>query len=209
MTIAGPVARFLQTLNRDQIRWCSWKSNEHLNAGLCGDTDLDLLFDPAQKADVLKALDDCGYIFFETPPHRRYPDILDAIALDPQSGKLLHAHCHFSMIVGEKYLKSYTLPWADMLLGHRYIQETIDGVALYATDPVDEIILLILRESLKRRWRDYVFRKKSAGADREFEWLKARVSMEDLSSRSAELLGPVCAGYMSEMASGPWNFQAL
>ncbi len=207
--MAAPVEQFLKTLNRNQIRWCSWKSNEHLHAGLCGNTDLDLLFDPTQKTEIFKALDDCGYIFFETPAHRRYPDIFDAIAMDPQSGKLIHVHGHFAMVVGEKHLKSYTLPWADTLLGHRYIQETLDGIDLYATDPVDEMILLILRESLKRRWRDQIFRNTSDGAIREFEWLKARIATDDFSARSTELLGPSCVGHIAAMAGGVWNLHEL
>ena len=119
--------------------------------------------------------------FFETPAHRRYPDIFDAIAMDPQSGKLIHVHGHFAMVVGEKYLKSYTLPWADTLLGHRYIQETAGGVDLYATDPVDEMVLLLLRESLKRRWHDRLLRKKSGGSAREFAWLKERMILDSFS----------------------------
>ncbi|HWL90278.1 MAG TPA: hypothetical protein VNP90_02835, partial [Actinomycetota bacterium] len=42
------LARLLDDLADHGVRFCHWKSNEHLAAGLAGRTDLDLLVDADQ-----------------------------------------------------------------------------------------------------------------------------------------------------------------
>ena len=40
---------FLDSLDKAGIRYCHWKSNEHLDASATGDTDLDMLFSATER----------------------------------------------------------------------------------------------------------------------------------------------------------------
>lgn len=44
----------LEALEINDIQYCHWKSNEHLEPALNGDTDLDMLFLPEQRSIVDK-----------------------------------------------------------------------------------------------------------------------------------------------------------
>lgn len=202
--VAEPVLQLFGSLNRKGILWCSWKSNEHLEAGLTGKTDLDLLLDPSRKTEIMGVLKECGYTFFYTPPHRSYPDIIDAFAIDPETGVLLHAHCHFSLVIGEKHLKSFTLPWAHTLLLHRHEQMNVQGVSIYATSPMDEMIILLMREALKFRWRDVIrFHMGKPWSDPgmkiEFSWLEDRVDYDEFRARSIGLTSSFCSSQMTSI----------
>ncbi len=50
------------------VQYCHWKSNEHLYEALCGDTDLDILFDLNQKLELQKVFSECGIKFFRATP---------------------------------------------------------------------------------------------------------------------------------------------
>ena len=60
--------RLFAALDAAGVRHCHWKSNEHLLAGLAGDTDLDLLVDPERSADVDAVLLALGFRRFQSPP---------------------------------------------------------------------------------------------------------------------------------------------
>ena len=58
------VSRFVDLLDLLAIKYCHWKSNEHLIPAIKGDTDLDILFDNNQKKTVEKALYNAKFIRF-------------------------------------------------------------------------------------------------------------------------------------------------
>ena len=182
--IVAPYLELFQNFNENGILWCSWKSNEHLEEGLDGRTDIDILFDKNDKIRVIKTLHDCGFILFEPPSYRRYPGIIDAINIDIHSGKILHAHSHFLFTLGEKHLKSSILPWDENILKRRVKSEISKDI--YISNPIDEIILLLVREALKIRYRDLFFKNKknkigsSKDFFKEFKWLEERTSPKEI-----------------------------
>ena len=66
--LIGSVERLLKALDDNGIRYCHWKSNEHLKEALDGDTDLDVLFDPAQRRELERVFDECGLKRFRATP---------------------------------------------------------------------------------------------------------------------------------------------
>src|SRR5688500_6712020 len=67
------LADLLDELVRQQIRYCHWKSNEHLAAGLAGLTDLDLLVDVGDAERLRAVLRGRGSRELTPPPIKDFP----------------------------------------------------------------------------------------------------------------------------------------
>lgn len=185
MTTLAPAARLLETLHERDIRYCHWKSNEHLLAGLAGETDLDMLFDRTQYGEVTVALSQAGFRRFDAAPRSRYPAIEDHIAWDCETGRLVHCHTHFQLVAGEPHLKGHRLPWeAQCLATRRWDEEA----GVYVADPNLELLMLLVRYATKLRTRDRLLhhagrRFPNRFFDREYRWLLERIDRD----RSLEL----------------------
>jgi hypothetical protein len=166
------------------IEYCHWKSNEHLQSALNGDTDLDMLFDPSQRSLLEGALSKTGLKRFRAMPLMQYNAIEDYIGFDKDEAKIWHLHLHYRLTLGEKHLKSYTLPWTRYLLKRRQMTE----FRIYSSNPADEYFLLLIRMSLKLRWRD---RGRKIGKDDvvELQWLKERCSGQEVKAVAEQLVG--------------------
>jgi thymidylate kinase len=171
-------ARVLDALDRAGVRYCHFKSNAHLTAGLDGLTDLDVLADPGQTHLIEPVLAEHGFRRFPSHPSRAYVGVDDYFGIDEQTGRLLHLHLHYRLIVGERFFKNYRLPWESEFLEARVRD---DSTGLFVADPALEWLLLICRAALKIRWRDRVLRMsgsrrgESGSIHSEHSWLAARV----------------------------------
>jgi len=183
----------VEELQAAGIAFCHWKSNEHLLAAVAGDTDLDVLFDETAREVAVDALEQVGFRRGQSVWYRRYPHIEDYLCIDSISGKLVHVHAHFRLLVGEESVKSYRLPWEKEILDSRHW----DDIAQFpAAEPSREMLLLFVRGAIKRRHpslhrRLVRMRSRASAADeeREFAWLKRRVTPNELRTLSASLLG--------------------
>lgn len=202
-----------EALNQQNIKWCSWKSNEHLIEGLDGTTDVDLLFQENDRQIVTKILHDCGFIFFQAPAYKSYPAIIDAVSVDTTNGRMLHAHSHFLLTAGEKHLKGVILPWNDIILETRIPSELSSDI--YVSDPNVELILLLVRESLKIRKRDKVKGKNPSvlwggkGFNKELEWLKQRADIQQVRDYSIKVLNAPIADLLCEMTEKNVTFERV
>lgn len=173
------IASLLEALHENDIMYCHWKSNEHLGASMKGDTDLDVLFEETQKEKLELILNQLGFKRFNAIKQKQYKDIVDFIALDFESGKVIHLHAHYRLTMGEPYLKGYQLNIEDQILNSRVFNEEF---GMYCIQPDLELILLYLRESLKLRHRDIIlmrFKNKIQSREyllREYAWLKSRTT---------------------------------
>lgn len=129
-----------------KIVYIHWKSNEHLEAGLNGLTDLDILINRTDRDSGLNILRSVGFIPFRSQFGSRYPDVEDWIGLDDITGKLVHVHLHFRLLTGHRGLKEYDLPWTELALSSR-IKDQETGV--YTMNPNLEILTLYTRIGLK------------------------------------------------------------
>jgi len=180
-------------LSSRSVSFCHWKSNEHLLAAVAGETDLDVLFEEADRPRVLDALAAAGFRRGRAVWHRCYPLIEDYLAIDAVTGKLVHVHAHFRLLVGEESVKSFHLPWEAELLETRQRDEE---AGFYVAEPARELLLLMVRSSIKERYPS--LRKRLASPtnsdivsdeQREFVWLKQRVAQSALAKVAARLFG--------------------
>lgn len=185
------VQQLTDRLHDAEIRYCHWKSNEHVDAAVLGKTDLDVLVDHTQKTPLRQILKEVGFKYFEAIPCRRYVDIDDYLAIDAATGTLVHLHLHYTLELGEKQLKGYHLPWEELILSSRLYDSEHH---IYISEPNIEILLLIVRAALKVRTRDRLktlLKHDYFKGDfiREFRWLKARIGIKQVRHLSETLLG--------------------
>ena len=193
------IENMLKVLNDRGIRYCHWKSNEHLKEALNGDTDLDMLFDPSQRTELEQALDICGMKRFRAVPLMQYNAIEDFIGFDQNTSKIWHLHTHYRMTLGEKHLKGYTVtPWGKYILDNRVIGEE----EVYVAAPEIELILLLFRIALKLRGRD-TGRKLGKDDSIELAWLLERIDPDKLEETAVQMAGKKTASIIAHMMEQP------
>jgi hypothetical protein len=194
------VTALLDALLDARVAFCSWKSNEHLGAGLAGETDLDLLVERSH-AGAFRAIVAGQSIKSLTPPRDgRHPATEHFLGFDDATGRLFHVHVQYELVLGEKYIKNYTLPLTRRLLDSATL---VEGVPVPA--PELELAILATRSLLKYRLRDAVkdvsgVRTPGIPAETraELAWLRRRTTVADvrteLEVRGCPLpAGPICA----------------
>ena len=132
--------------NCKDIKYCHWKSNEHLVAGLNGLTDLDVLLSKEHQEEGCAILAQMNCLKCKSQYGSRYPDVEDWIGMDGETGKLIHIHLHFNLVTGHKGMKEYSLPWTYDVLKTRMQEE---NTRVYISDPNWELITLYTRICLK------------------------------------------------------------
>ncbi|MEO7986945.1 MAG: hypothetical protein ABI766_10465 [Gemmatimonadales bacterium] len=188
----GVLRALFARLHAEGIRYCHWKSNEHLDASLVGRTDVDVLVDRGAIVALTRILGESNFKRFVVKAGRGYPGIEDYVGFDSETGTLTHLHVHYQLTLGEKFLKGHRLPWEHLYLSTRVLDE---GSQVYVTDPHLELIVLVLRAAMKLRLRDFpleaigkpYFR---GGLLREFSWLAARVEPQRVAALASRLVGP-------------------
>ena len=150
MDILNKTAELFQSWEAADVKYCHWKSNEHLYEGLVGETDLDVLVSPECKENARTVLQNCGYISLASQYGSRYPEVEDWIGYDKDTGRMIHIHLHFRMATGHRGLKEYSLPWAERAMEERIKDEQYD---VYICPPEYEIVILFTRIGLKANFR--------------------------------------------------------
>lgn len=138
--------KLFDKLNNNAIRYCHFKSNEHLEEGLDGNTDLDILVDENHYSKMKTILEELGYKEFEPQEFCSYPGVTNWYGLDYETGSILHIHLHTHLITGKSLIKDYIIPWDQIILDASEMHTT--GVRV--NNPSMELILLFVRMAVKR-----------------------------------------------------------
>lgn len=166
--------------NEQNIRYCSFKSNQHLLDGLCGDTDLDILIDLKDYEKVKVVFAKLQVIQFEPDKVGAYPNVVNWYGFDKETGKLIHFHIHFELMTGKGLVKEFQLPWGSLFLENSIIDEST-GVRMVS--PQFEYVLLCTRSAIKRMIDiSIIVRKHSISKDIlvELEYLSQRIDEDTL-----------------------------
>ena len=132
--------------NEAHLLYCHWKSNEHLLAGLEGKTDLDVLLSRTDKNQGEKLLRSLDFLKCKSQYGSRYFEVDDWIGFDKDTGALIHLHLHYALVTGHKGMKEYSLPWIDLALRTRVMNEKY---GVYMMEPNLEMMTLYTRIGLK------------------------------------------------------------
>jgi thymidylate kinase len=145
----GLVRRVFSALNEGGVRYCHWKSTTALPLALAGRTDLDLLVDRAHAAPFTAAVRGAGFKPFVSHPSRRYVGVEDWLGHDADSGRLVHLHVYYRLVLGEDHVKNHVLPIEGAVL-----DEAVTRHGLKVPAPAVELTILIVRALLKYRRTD-------------------------------------------------------
>lgn len=133
--------------NKEHLCYCHWKSNEHLQKGMEGGTDLDILADINQMDQIERELTENRYQRVISHPWNTYDFVSDWIGADTLHGQQTHIHLHYRLLTGKQNVKEQYLPWTELVLENRIYNEEAD---IWICNPSIEILIFIARVFLKR-----------------------------------------------------------
>jgi thymidylate kinase len=180
--IVPALAGLLDDLAEAGVRYCSWKSNEHLAEGLAGRTDLDLLVDRADATAFDEVMQRHDLKRLTPAPRATYPGMAHWVGIDRPTARLFHLHLHYQLVLGEQDVKNHRLPLERAFLDS---VRPSDGVPV--PSPELELAVLCVRALLKYRARDVikdVLKIRTPGIKpeiaTELDWLLARTKPADV-----------------------------
>jgi len=178
----GALTELFETLQKQEIRYCHWKSNIRLEDSLRGETDFDLLIDRKDSQAFRQILNEQNIKLLVAAPGRNYPSMENYLGFDEKTGSFFHLHVHYKLVLGERFVKNYRLPFENDFLAKVNVHY---GVKVPV--PELEIIVLSIRALLKYRARDLIkdnipFRGPGLNPEYrvEIEWLLAQTNINKI-----------------------------
>jgi len=154
------------------VRYCHWKSNDMLARSVTGDNDLDLLVHRGDAQRFLAVIARLGFRQAVAPGAREQPGVSHHYALDPGSGRLVHIHAHFMLVIGDDTTKNFRLP-----IEGPYLASVRTDEVLPVPSADFELAVFVVRMMLKHAtWDAVAIGKGRLGASerRELAWLLER-----------------------------------
>ena len=167
------------------MRWCHWKSNAALDRSRSGDNDLDLLVARADEAGFGEAMHRHGFKLAYKPTGA-LPGVLDYYGHDEASGRLIHVHAHYQLVVGDDLTKNYRIP-----LEAAFLDDAVRDGEFRIPPPELELILLVIRLTIKHlAWDPVVLHLGGVprSAREELDFLLARADPERMYAQLARHL---------------------
>jgi hypothetical protein len=159
-----------------RVRYCHWKSNDMLARSATGENDLDLLVSREDGGMFLSVLLRLGFRRAIAPGGREHPGVCHYYALDAPTGRFVHVHAHFLLVLGDDTTKNFRLPVEDAYLA------SVRHDDLFPTPaPEFELALFVVRMTLKHATWDAVATGKGrmgGNERRELTWLLERADLE-------------------------------
>ena len=180
------VEQLCKTLRAEGVTFCHWKSNEALDRSMSGDNDLDLLVARNHQGRFLEVLARLGFKAAALPAAREVPAVVHYYGLDAPSGRLVHVHAHYRLVLGDDTTKNVWLPIEQAYLASCSLDRVFPVPA-----PEFELAVLVLRLVLKHSTWDAMLQTRGALAAnerRELEWLQARTDWARVDAVVAEHL---------------------
>jgi len=170
------VARLCSELADAGVLYNHWKSNEAIGRSMSGDNDLDLLVARRDHGRFLEVLARLGFKAASLPPGREVPSVVHYYGLDARSGRLVHVHAHFRLVLGDDTTKNFWLP-----VERAYLESSTRDGLFPLPAPEFELAVLVLRLVLKHATWDAMIQMRGALAAserRELAWLEARTDWD-------------------------------
>ena len=191
----GLVSRLCEELGERGISYCHWKSNEALDRSASGENDLDLLIsrgDAQGFAEVLRRLE---FKEARLRPAKELPGVFHAYGLDAPSGRFVHVHAHYQLVIGDDMTKNYRLPVEEP-----YLASSVPQGVFMVPSAAWELAVFVVRMMLKHSTWDAMLSLQGSLAASE-----AR-ELDDLTGRAdpAEL-GAIVRGHLPFL--GPELFE--
>ncbi|MBT3168506.1 MAG: hypothetical protein HN334_01415 [Candidatus Cloacimonetes bacterium] len=135
-------------MNEEKIRYCQWKSSLNLTNSFAGKTDFDILVDRKDINKLLSLLINKGFKRRQSTYDKTYHSMEDYIGFDSATGRLIHFHLHYTLIMGKKLTKNIRIPIEKFVLDNTMIDNNF-GIKII--QPEIELFLLSFRIMLKTK----------------------------------------------------------
>jgi thymidylate kinase len=172
------IVRLCSALAEERIHYCHWKSNEGLVHSASGSNDLDLLVSRRDSQHFTEILHNLGFKEARLIRRRDHPGVLHYYGLDEESGRLVHVHAHYQLVLGDDATKNYRLP-----LEEPYIATAVRGYLFMVPAPEFEFTIFIIRMVLKHATWDAILRLRSSLSEteqRELVYLRSHVDLKQV-----------------------------
>lgn len=195
------VREVFTALHGAAVRYCHWKSTTALPKALAGGTDLDLLVNRADAAAFTEVVAGTGFKPFISHPTRRFVGVEDWLGHDADSGRLVHLHVYYRLVLGEDYVKNHVLPIEGAVL-----DRVVTRHGVRVPHPADELTILVIRALLKYRRTDAAKDSLRLGRRgglppnlrQELADLAGRVSDDDLEAAARRLVPSMAPAIFSD-----------
>lgn len=170
------VRRLCDALAVEGVRYCHWKSNEALDRSANGENDLDLLVSRLDVQPFGQILRRLGFKDAGTPAEKAFPGVFHSYGLDHASGRLVHVHAQYHLVIGDDMTKNYRLPVEEA-----YLDSAEQGPLFRVPAPEFEFVVFVIRMMLKHSTRDAMLLGQSALSPterRELDDLRSRADLE-------------------------------
>lgn len=179
------IAKLCNALAAEKIDYCHWKSNTALDRSARGENDLDLLINRAHAQRFTEILYTLGFREVLAARDEELPGILDYYGFDQCSGRLVHVHAHYQLILGNDLEKNYRLPIEQV-----YLEAAYQGDLFRIPRPEFELVVLVIRMVLKHSTWDSILMghgKLSRSEQGELDDLTARATPDEVNAALASL----------------------
>lgn len=156
----------LREFHRHKLSYCYWKSSRRVREVLAGESDLDLLVAREDQHRAQMILLGRGLKLFPDTAGRAHPAVSSYLGYDEPSGRIIHLHLHFRLIVGEPLFKNYRLPWEAGILERAILHPILP---IRVLDAATETLLLVVRSVVDVSRTDPVSVWNRAATKRKFE----------------------------------------
>lgn len=205
------VRELTSALHAARLSYCHWKGNARLREAVVGLRDLDILVDRERALALNEILATVGFKRIASSPWEAAPALEDYLALDSDTGRLLHLHLHYRLTVGGSFLAGYRLPWESLVLSTRVFDATM---TMYVADPHVELLLLIARRAISVGPIDRIagwLGRPCMGplARSDLRWLASRTDPQRLADLSEGLLGTEATRLLLGIVNGEASYRLL
>ena len=145
------VARLCTALAAQGIDYCHWKSNPFLDRSASGDNDLDLLVSRRDAQAFTELLWSLGFKEVLAPEADELPGVRNYYGHDRATGRLVHVHAHFQLVLGNDLSKNYRLP-----VEQAYLESSTQRGLFRVPAPEFELVILVIRMVLKHSTWDSI-----------------------------------------------------
>jgi thymidylate kinase len=161
-------------LAKNEINYCHWKSNAAIDRSASGENDLDLLISRADEQDFTEILSRLGFKQALEYSKYRIPGILDYYGHDQKTGRFVHVHAHYQLVLGHDATKNYRIPIEEAYLA----SSALNGLFKIPSAEF-ELIILVIRLMLKHAtWVSLLLHqgRLTLSEKNELEYLVKRIS---------------------------------
>jgi thymidylate kinase len=138
------VSELCWALEAEGVSYCHWKSNEALDRSATGENDLDLLVSRSDAQTFEGILRRLGFKDARLPRWKELPGVWHAYGLDRPTGRLVHIHAHYQLVIGDDMTKNYHLP-----IEEPYLASAVRATPFRIPAPEFELALLVVRMVIK------------------------------------------------------------